>query len=223
MYPLPWRGPKSRPWAKKCAPLRRHSASRTQNQGPECFHRYLAHGSRFCKIQQLQVAFAIKRSSLNPATFPYPRPHPFPYQDQSIAPPSRPKPQLRHLAAANLICWAAPLVVYIPLGPLHLSYSLTFPYPIHPFSSFLFFPSSQSSKQHRQDVWPSSRLHRLCRQNPRWFFLGVRNCCCSLARTILVLKTQSSSLSGLTATQLGSAAIKGLSIPSFIPDTCIRI
>lgn len=140
-----------------------------------------------------------------------------------LQPPSRPIPQLRHLAAANLICWAAPLVVYIPLGPLHLSYSLTSPFSVHPFSSFLFFSSSQSSKQYRQDVWPSSRLHRLCRENPRWFFLGVRNCCCSLARTILVLTSQSSSLSGLTATQLGSTAIKGLSTPSFMPATCIRL
>lgn len=136
-----WRGPKSRLGPpKNCAPLRRHSASGTQNQGPECFHWYLAHGSRFCKIQQLQVAFAIKCSSLNPATFPYPRLHPFPYQDHTIAPPSRPIPQLRHLAAANLICWAAPLVVYIPLWTspsFSLSY-LSIPNPPPFFIPLLF-------------------------------------------------------------------------------------
>lgn len=46
-------GSKSRTWAtKKCAPLRRHSASGTQNKGPGFIHWYLAHGSWFCKIQQ---------------------------------------------------------------------------------------------------------------------------------------------------------------------------
>lgn len=77
--------------------------------------------------------------------------------------------------------------IYTP-WTLHLSYSLTSPYLIHPFSSFFFSPSSQSSKQHRQDVWPSSRLHRLCRQNPRWFFLGVRNRAALWPRTTFMLK-----------------------------------
>lgn len=40
----------------------------------------------------------------------------------------------------------------------------------------------------RQDVWPSSRLHRLCRQNPRWFFLGVRNRAALWPRTTFMLK-----------------------------------
>lgn len=160
-----------------------------------------------CKIQP-QAAFAIKRPGFNPATFPYPRPHPFPGQIQSIAACISSKtPNCATCPATNLLGSTS---IYTPwTSPSFLRSYLSILNP--PLFLILFSPSSQSCKQHRQDVWSSSRLHRLCRQNPRWFFLGVRNCCSSLAAYDLMLKSQSSSLSGLTATQLGSAAIKGLS------------
>lgn len=177
----------------------------------------------FCKIQQPQAAFATKVSQLLPCDIFTPSSTPISLSGSincslhivpktPIAPPCL---AANLLGSTSIYIYPLDLSIFLTPSPLHTSL-------IHPVSSFFFsiLPVLQTTPSTCLASLPFTSS--LSPEPPLVLSWGKKPLLLSGAYGLGANETQYSSLSGLTATELGSAAIKGLS-PLPMAATCIRI